>query len=411
MPRFAPVLALLAAACTPQSADLVEGEMVGYLSSTTSFTLIKGSFDPADVVDEGGDTWNIDCRELESDSQILALENPLDICGGNRWPPEDEVWLDLGAYRGFRMPLDPWRGEGILLNEGDLQVGFHQRMPGGEDFRFIFSIDPGFQPTRCTGDGTDSTPLDGNWIEGWSTELERLAGESDLPPFMARAVSESQGGQLYFLNAFSFQWDPDSEDDQNRPIWTLPEEWRAGYGLATFAEEDMHVRNNRMADPALHILFEADIGSGIPPESLYYAQCNDGDQISDCQAWRDVRTEIRETADNIRTQLRRASPEAAPFEFLPITHANEWRVHNGRAPGLDGWGELVYSWVMLTPDSMIEKGGNAHGFFSIVLDGDDSQSRIFLQGEFDVPNIRRERWGGRDLRTEKLEDAGVTLCQ
>ncbi|MEZ4320992.1 MAG: hypothetical protein R3F61_26170 [Myxococcota bacterium] len=397
-------------ACAPQSAELVDGKMTGFLSSTTSFTLIKGNFDPDDFTSDLDATWNIDCRELEEDAEILSLENPLDVCGGNQWPPANEVWLDLGAYKAFQMPLDTWRGEAIILSEGDLQIGFHQRMPGGEDFRFIFSVDPKFQPKQCNANGEPEN-RDGDWIAGWSTEIDRLADDPDSPPFLANAANQSRGGKLFFLNSFSFQWDPDADSDTSRPVWTLPEEWRAGYSLGTFVEEDLHIRNNRMADPALHILFEADIGGGIPRDSIYYAQCENGDGIEDCRAWRDVRDETREVAVDVRDQLRLVSPDTAPLEFMPIAHDNGWRKHDAKASGLDGWGELAYSWVMFTPDSELERGGNAHGYFSLVFDGDDSQSRFFVQGEFDVPRIKREKWGGRDLRTEKLEEAGVTLCQ
>jgi len=409
MTRFTLALPLFALACTPQSAELVSGEMVGFMSTTTSFTLIKGNFDPADAEE----SWNIDCREdLGEDEDLLRLPDALDICGGNRWPPEDEVWLNQGAYQNFRMPMDTWRGEAVMLNEGDVQVGFHQRMPGGEDFRFVFTIDPTFQPTSCVGDGNGgflAEPIDGDWVGGWSEEIARLNEEDNLPPFLDGAAEASAGGELYFLNAFSFQWDPDADDDTSRGTWTLPEEWRSGYSIGTFVEERMHTRNNRMADPGLYILFEAELGGGIPRDSIFYAQCEDGDQIGDCPEWRDVRRQVRTTAEDVSTQLARATPDGNPF-FMPIAHANDWRTHNGRAPGLDGWGELVYSWVMLTPDSNVEQGGNMHGFFSIVLDGDDSQTRIFVQGEFDVPKIKREKWGAVDLRQDKLDEAGIELC-
>jgi hypothetical protein len=409
--RFAPALALAAIACTPHSAELSNAELYGFISATTSLTLIQGTFDPSDV----DENWNIDCRVFEDEAdEILRLEAPLDICERNAWPPVNEVWLD-NAYRGFRMPLDEaWRGEGLILNEGDLQVGFHHRLPGGEDFRFAFSIDPDFQPTQCVpqDDGTVSRELvDGDWIGEWSKDIDWLneQADGDLPPFLAAAADKNAGGRLFYLNARSFQFDPDSDDPTARQSWSLPEEWRAGFGRGTFVAEDLRSRYNRFGAPEVYILFDQVGGGSIPRDVLYHADCEEGDTIGDCQAYRQLRTEGRDVASAVGRQLGMVTPADTPF-YQPIAHTNEWRPIDGKAPGLDAWVELGYSWVMLHPDSNPEKGGSVSGSFSIVLDGNDSLSRFIVQGDFEVPNVKGERWGSPDLRAEKAELAGDQPC-
>ncbi len=409
--RFAPVLALLAVGCAPQSAEVVEGQIVGFLSATTSFTLIKGNFDPEDA----NESWNVDCRELEEDGDLLSLDDPLDICDDGDYPPQREVWLGLGAYRGFQEPLDPWRGEAILLNEGDLQIGFHQRMPGGEDFRFIFTIDPDFQPTECAPDGNggvETQNIDGNWVENWSTEIDNILERDadDVPPFMRTAAEGAEGGSLFFLNAFSFQWNP-GPDSAEQATWTLPEAWRSGYSLGTFVEEDMTGRNNRFADPASYTLADAGIGGGAEPDLIYFG-VDDCEGDPTCLEYSDQRVLARQHRNQTRREYELVTSPAVNdiWGMEPIWHDNGWREYDGNIAGLDNWSELAYSWVMVTPDSDMTKGGSMHGYFHLMLEGSDSQSRIFVEGEFDVPRIRGEKWGARDLRTEKIEDAEVDLC-
>jgi hypothetical protein len=418
MYRFAPVLALLVAGCAPQSAELIEGQMVGFLSATTSFTLIKGVFDPEDA----DESWNIDCRDLEEDGDLLRLDDRLDICDDGAWPPEREVWLGLGAYRGFQQTLDPWRGEAIILNEGDLQIGFHNRLPGGEDFRFIFTIDPNFQPTECVPENGTAVAqnIDGNWVENWSTEIDALLERDpeQLSDFMLAAAEGAQGGQLYFLNAFSFQWNPspgggDEDGNQQRDRWTLPEQWRSGFSLGTFSEEDMTGRNNRFGDNSLYILDQAGIGGIIPHESLYFGRDDCTGEGFDCVLYEDQRVLARQHRNQTRNEFELVVPQgvAETWSMEPIWHDNGWREFDDNDAGLDNWSELAYSWVMIKPGSNMEKGGNVSGYFHLMLEGNDSQSRIFVEGEFDVPRIRGENWGARDLRNEKLEEAGTELCQ
>lgn len=437
MSRFAPALALLGAACTPQSAELSHAELYGFVSDTTSFTLIKGSFDPADVDgDVNGENWNVDCRVFENEEdEVRRLENPLDICDRNAWPPANEIWLDQGPYRAFRMPLglddngesvdgqtEAWRGEAVVNNEGDLQVGFHVRMPGGGDFRFMFAIDPDFQPTECVVQDDGSTtraPVDGDWIGGWSNEMTYLAEQDDLPPFLAHAVERNAGGRLFFLNARSYQFDPTGGDESSpdQTNWSLPEEWRAGFALGTFIDEDTRARYNRYGAPEAYIgLDDPAQGDEIPRDLIYYSGC-EGESFEDCVCAgdpecvppRQLRTEVRDVSRAVGRQLALVTPTETEF-YRPIPHANEWRPIDSSAAGIDGWAEIAYSWVMLTPDSDPTKGGSVSGSFSILLDANDSISRFIVQGDFEIPSVKRDRWGPPDLRVEKAELAGDQPC-
>lgn len=413
MIRIAPVLALAALACTPQSAVLTEGEVIGYLSSTTSFTLVKGSFDPSDV----DENWNIDCRELSGNDEALRLEDPLDVCDNPEWPPEQEVWLGLTPYRAFREALEPWRGEGIITNEGDIQVMFHHRMPGGGDFRFGFAIDPDFQPTVCrqTESGTPIREnLDGDWVGEWSKDIDWLLEQDNLPPFLAAAAQRNQGGRLYYLNARAFQWDPLAQGTPEQ--WPLPEEWRAGFANGQFVDERLNGRYNRFGTPEVYLLFESELGGDVTAADLYYAECLAGETIDDCQRYRQTRNAARTAARNVNQQLAIATPDGAPF-YQPLVHSNEWRPIDARAPGLDAWVEIGYSWVMLNEDTCpaagpcdLSRGDSISGSFSIVLDAEDSLSRFIVQGDFEVDNVKRDRFGPPDLRVIKAEEAGDQPC-
>ena len=78
-----------------------------------------------------------------------------------------EAWVHRDSFQSVGEKMAPWRGEGIITTEGDLQVTFHHTLPGGADFRFAFVVDPNFQPTECVGDSGNVSleNLDGDWLE------------------------------------------------------------------------------------------------------------------------------------------------------------------------------------------------------------------------------------------------------
>ena len=76
--------------------------------------------------------------------------------------------------------------------------------------------------------------------------------------------------------------------------------------------------------------------------------------------------------------------------------------------------ELHYNIVAFdkTPEQMakIQKGDALKGAFVIVADGLDSNSRFLLRGEFEIKKVKADRWTTKDLRAEKLEENGNSLC-
>jgi hypothetical protein len=434
------VLPAILAACAPQSAELTEGSYIAFLSEGTSLSLAKEQVDP----EKYDIHYNADCRafETDEDKEALQLDNPLDVCGEETWPPLYEEWEMQAGFRVVTENLEPWRGEGLITAEGDLQIGFHHHVPGGADVRFAISIDPDFGPTRCVQgetaeDGVKREPLDGDWVAEWSKELDWIASIEDENMRAPYAHLEGlEGGKLYFLNAYSYQLNPIEPDGQ---LWELPETWIAGAADGKFVEEDVFLRTARYGEPSVYNLLAVEgstsgsgtFYTGIDPESLWYCDMEEGTDPASDPCMTERLEHAREVADGIRQELELftrvsegdietddgtekgyvSDPAADPvFSFAPIVHGNTWRIPDGRPPGLDGWTELHYNYIAFSKDSNIEVGGSAKGAFSLALDSASSSSRIFLKGKFEIPKIKRDRWTTDDLNQQKLIEAGIELC-
>ena len=109
--------------------------------------------------------------------------------------------------------------------------------------------------------------------------------------------------------------------------------------------------------------------------------------------------------------MRNGAPEGVDPGYIPVPFNNAWRPIDDSIAGLDGWAQLEYSWVIIDETSDVSPGGSVTGAFSMLMDPFDSNSRFVIQGRFEVPNIRRERWAGPDLRQEQLEANGTELCR
>ena len=410
MNRIAPFALLALSACGPQSAELLDASVTGWLSEETSFVLYQGLVDMAH--EDWDASWNIDCRTLEDGDEALRLDGGLNVCenGGtfgvvSEGSETGETWLNDAAWRGFNLELDnAWRGEGIYTHEGDLQVAFHHRLPGGQDFRFLFVIDPDFSPTECVVNDAGETvaaPYDGTpWRDAWNDIWTQLGNQSDVAPFMAQATSDFPNGDLYFLNARSYQIDGENITNANLRRWTLPEEWMSGFAHGTFGVEDMHSRPNFYARPYVYQAVDADDFFAIVRSAEY--------------VWYRPESALPGDAEDhvtyARQDLNRATPAGLNVGFQPILVDNSWRDVDGEKAGLDNWDELAYSWVVLSEDSDPTPGGKVSGAFSILMDPDDSSSRFVVQGRCEIPSVRRERFGGPDLRAETAEAAGFSPC-
>ncbi|MEZ4235337.1 MAG: hypothetical protein R3F59_04090 [Myxococcota bacterium] len=408
-------LSLLCAAlpaCAPENAKLTEGKYIAFLSEGTALSLSKGTVNPNkyDV------HYDLDCRNFatQSDEDALRLDNAIDICDNEDWPPQYEEWATQAGFRVVTEKLDPWRGEALITSEGDLQIAFHHHVPGGGDMRFVIAIDPDFGPTTCVQDpngGVKRVPLDGDWIGEWSKELDwiRSLPEDQQRGYEPLLGPELDGGRLWFLNAYGYQLNPVDVDGQ---LWDLPPQWVSGAAQGRFVEENLFHRTPRFGEPYVYNLLEVEgsTGSGtlfvdVDPTDLWYCDMEEGadPHTAPCAEARPnmdaLDARVREVADGVRLEIEEmtrvsketvdgeqiyvADPEADPlFSFAPIPHTNYWRIPDGRPPGLDGWAELHYNYIAFSKDSLLEEGGSARGAFALTMDASSSSSRVFIQGKF-----------------------------
>ncbi len=394
---FAPLIALLSLGCSPQNAELGEASMVAFFPASTSRNALPSSdieFDEADVA------FNIDCT-----GQSL-LASPRDICN-QAWPPEHEGWAEQDAYKVIAEKIDAFRGEGIITSEGDFQIAFHHRLPGGEDFRFIAVVDPVFQPTECVQDGNGGVQLvdkDGDWVQNWSADLD----SEDFDPDDRYAA-----GTLYYLNSNAFQVNPSDTED----LWFLPDEWGAGYVAGRIGPEDLVAQTTRFGTPTAYTLFETDQATGIDSDDLFYQPLSAGEDASTNTGFQSLISGVLDISADSEEEFGRlvgaeldALGLATPFRYRPMVHSNEWRPGDGVPGGLDGWVELHYNWIRLDPSSDLTEGGTASGEFFFTLNATESESRVFIQGDFTVPKIKADRWVTRDLQAEKFEENDTRLC-
>lgn len=413
----------LLAACAPNSAVLESGRYVALFSEGTSLSLAKGEVDPAN---EGfSASYNLDCRDeaqigpaLRLDDRIPCGPLRLDASDGDRNGAVHEVWVNEAPFRVVAEDLSPWRGEAVIGAEGDLQIGFHHRMPGGADMRFIFTVDPDFQPTTCVqnDDGSVSTePLDGDWLENWSSELREVANQSDdYQQAFAHMSDYLDDGTLYFLNSRSYQVNP----REIRDFWFLPDQYEAGASTAKIAEELMIMRTSVWADPSVYSEIDDPTGdetrSPFLVSDLWFCDLEEGDDPNTDGCMKSLETDVLavadETYDEVSRMFRPVNGEPTVMEYRPMTHMNKWREPDGVPAGFDGWGEMHYNYVVFSADSVLEEGGYAEGAFSLAFEAIDSFSHVYIQGRFVVEKIRRDRWTTADLRAIKAEENGVDLC-
>jgi len=384
---------------------------------------------------------------IDSDEEVyfvaLGPEN-CDDGGDGAWPPRQDGWLSQDGYEVVTETLDPWRGEGVVTHEGDLLVGFHHHMPGKADLRFQFSIDRFFQPTECVvGDNGDvvGAALDGDWIEGWSKETlgaiaalqgdeEAFAPYAHLEPYLPNDDGEG-GGRLYFLNAGSNQFDPTETAD----FWFLPEQWEAGAAQGYVGEDRLSHRPALFIEPEMYDLFTVEgytdgaIGGAGDAFTQWLLYCSelpgavteetvtaDGRTVtpSMCHQFFDQRMEFiadqsrAETAMAMRSDID--DDPGSTWAYRPVVHRNKWRPIDGVAAGFDAWSEIHYNYVVFSADSDLRVGGRAEGAFSLVLDGTDTNSRVIVNGQFEIPKIKNDTWAPRDLRSEKRDESGIEFC-
>ncbi len=484
------LIAVMCAACAPQSADLVSGSYTAFLAVSTSSSLLKDEVDPEDF----DNRWQYDCRafcagaddtpdalckfaskdeetllhlpeSIVDEAACVSLMNinsptePLPVARDPEasYPsiyPGDpyaiENWLFDDGYNVVQEELDPWRGEAIVTSEGDLQIGFHHRLPGGADFRFDFTVNPEFQPITCldvTGpegvpDGeTEPVAVDGNWLDQWSLNLtEALAAAEGDPRY--DVLRKYEGGRLFYVNSFGYQFNPEDPQSYDNGLWYLPNEWLTGMSFGKFAEEYVSHRTVRFGEPLMYGSFEATDDQGADPvvddTNVWYCDLPEGanplgslqngdpiTNLADVTAttavpgctplgtgydWHTM-PQLLDRAGVVRDEAlaEYASIEAAGGPSIPMAlllEDNAWRRPDGHSPGLDGWAELHYNWIVLSADSDPTVGGHVSGAFQLTLDGVTSTSRVIVSGEFESEHIRRDKWTSKNLQ----EEQDVPVC-
>ena len=386
MPRLAPLFLIGLAACTPQSAEVVDGTgaFAAFMAAHTSTNILNDVVD----LDEADYLWGIDCT-----SNSDRIDDRLTICQDSLWPPTSEGWLTNDGFYGIGGELNTLRGEAIMTMEGDLQVGFHHELPGGERFRFAFVIDPLFQPTECLEvDGElGRVDVDGNWLDNWSEDLG------------------DEQGTLYYLNARSYQFNPNTTDE----AWTLPDRWLAGYAAGRFGSEPLVLRTTRYGDPGAYDAVEAETAAEPNRDEIWYYGFEGGeDPTGDAGYQNMLDTSVRPAASRAMDEFVLATPPdiSAMLAYEPKVHTNEWRTPDGRASGLDGWGEMHYNWVRINPGADMSVGGAVSGTFHLMFDAQDSQTRVVVTGDFNVEEIQKDRWATVDVEAQKIEENNADIC-
>lgn len=390
-----PLAALIfAMGCVPNNAELTSGDFSVFLSHNTSLTVLHDRTD----LQATDSWWNLDCRDLGEND--IRLEDPLDICGSDDWPPSHEAWLTRDAYHVQSEVMEPWRGEAVMTSEGDVQVSFHHRVTGGDDMRFAFVIDPTFQPSTCQEDDETGTvgweDIDGDWLANWSDDTWTDLGEGN-----------SVGGRhLIFLNSNSYQFNPSELDD----YWSLPLQWRAGFADAKFGEENFAMRTARYGEPSFYTSYESEEVTEPDREDLFYVSLEEEVPATDQPAFTELCERVTTVADEVYDELELVDGVGV-LDVRPAVHCNGWRMPDGRPSGLDAWAELHYNWVIFdqTPADLAV-GEPLSGEFHLVFDGESTQSRLFIQGEFTVDAIKSDKWTADDVMSVKLEENNTILC-
>ncbi len=124
----------------------------------------QGNYNPLDGECDGA--YDDDCNEEDVAAFAAECEQVRSL--------EKNTWIVDDGYYALSGDIDPWRSEALINSEGDLQLTVHVDLGDDQDFRYVWSIDPGFAPDDCLenedgelyrafSDGSD-------WIQEWSED-------------------------------------------------------------------------------------------------------------------------------------------------------------------------------------------------------------------------------------------------
>jgi len=207
--------------------------------------------------------------------------------------------------------------------------------------------------------------------------------------------TDEDGYTIYYLNAGAYQEEPAGEDPD---IWSLPQEWRAGYGHAKFAAEEFD---------ALPTLFGSAV-TGTDDSQTSYLGLNYDDPDQE---------EVQRKIDAWYETAGLWAQELSLYGFLDWDgfgvkiEDNQWRPVDLATSGLDNWLELNTSWVRIKEGADFSIGGQVEGDYQIYFLGRESGSSLVVKGSFKTTNIREDKWGYEVLEDVKFEQNGTEACE
>lgn len=362
--------------------------------------VIGGSCSPDDAV-------CLESIEEELESECAAIDNL-----------QYHTFLQNDAFYVFSDTTEPWRSEAILNGEGDFQLTVHTPLPHDEDFRFAFTINSDFQPTRCVSD------LDGNpkveFVDGsdWLTQWSKDEGEY----------------VIYYLNSGSYQANPNDPDE----LWFLVTDWLSGFGHAKFAGEEFNSipvsYGNYDNDPNDDFMlvedrYDVDLlqydqevctlagRAGVDLvgcSSTGGADVNEGGDEEESEEGSEEGTE-ENVSYSFQDEMDIVAVGGNVLEgrssgFTHKVESNDWRPVNTSHFGLDGWAEVHSSWVRIKKGSEFVNGGRVEGDYQVFYTALESNSRLLVKGSFVVESLREDTFSYNFFEDQKRDQYDTEFC-
>ena len=382
---------LLLTGCSPQDATISNGHWFTWLAQNSSKVFIDESLPFLEDLEDSTypEDLNISMYECSGrsrgDNGFIREQEGFDYVSGDDCDAlegiefESHKFINNDGYYLLNQPVNPWRTEALINGEGDLQLTVHHELPDGEDFRFAFSIDPYFMPTLCTTDAEGNPKveyMDGSdWVNRWSEDEEEY--------------------NIYYLNAGAYQLNPSDTDD----YWFLTTDMSSGFGHAKFSAEEFN------SIPTAYGNYDEDGGGD---DFMFVDDRNNVDYVGYNSAVDNLISQASAWSDE-RSVLTGANIDGTPA-FVHKVEGNEWRPINPSAAGLDGWAEVHSSWVRLSKDSEVVKGGTVTGDFQILFTAVESNSQIVVTGEFEIAELREDTSAYPMLEDVKRAENNTTFC-
>ncbi|MGC6509386.1 MAG: hypothetical protein ACON4U_13280 [Myxococcota bacterium] len=404
---------LLFSACNPEDATIKNAHWFSWLAANSSKVFIDDTMPYVDGSEEqpkgapdvkiyecSGRGWDVELNEWE-DGYIGPREGESgDQYIGGACSPEDtacdeaalqaqceginnatyHTFMQTDGFYLLNQEVSAWRSEAFINGEGHMQLTVHHDLPGEEDFRFSFVIDPDFMPTICTstveGDPAIQYVDGADWVNQWS-------------------INEEDGYTIYYLNAGAYQLNPSDQDD----FWFLTTDWAAGFGHAKFSNEEF---------------------ASAPAAYGNYDNGNDDFMFIDDRNAPDYDLYLEQTTALADLSLNTWEPEmtvanGASIDETPAFYHkiedNSWRPFDSSNAGLDGWAELHTSWVRIKDPSQIKEGGKVEGDFQIYYIGTESNSRVLVSGEFKINELKYDQYSYPFFEdVKRAEEQGEEFC-